>query len=276
MVSSLNDAAHLDPAHWNRNLAVSRTRADAPLPPIEVAPLAGLPGVQIEPAFSPDGNQVAFVLGGTENNCGIYTTMVGGEKSLRLTSDSDDSCPTWSPDGRQIAFYRYFEDGNGVAIYVVPAFGGTEHRLYTGPSNPSARGLGLVARRQRARLFGGADGLEGSLWISLLSLVDSTTRKLTSPSGEEVDYCPAFSPDGSTVAFVRGTRAGAVEDLYVVPTAGGVPTASDLRQDVDQWISHLDSGRSRYRLLFRAREVSPVCGAYPLPEEHHDRLQVLV
>ncbi len=98
----------------------SKNRADAPLPPIEVAPLAGLPGGQSEPAFSPDGNQVAFVLRGTEN-CGIYTTMVGGEKSLRLTSDCDDTSPTWSPDGRRLAFYRY---GGGMAIYVVPAFGG--------------------------------------------------------------------------------------------------------------------------------------------------------
>src|SRR6202171_2014024 len=40
----------------------SKNRADAPLPPIEVAPLAGLPGGQGEPAFSPDGNQGAFVL----------------------------------------------------------------------------------------------------------------------------------------------------------------------------------------------------------------------
>ena len=49
----------------------SRTRAEAPLPPIEVAPLAGLPGVQIEPAFSPDGNQVAFVLGGPRKIAGF-------------------------------------------------------------------------------------------------------------------------------------------------------------------------------------------------------------
>ena len=70
---------------------------------------------------------------------------------------------------------------------------------------------------------GGQTDWKGT-WISLLSVVDSTTRKLTSPSGEEVDYSPAFSPDGLTVAFVRGTRAGAVEDLYVVRTAGGVPT----------------------------------------------------
>jgi len=115
----------------------SRNRVYPALPPIEVAPLAGLPGVQIEPAFSPDGNQVAFVLRGTQN-CGIYTTMVGGEKSLRLTSDCDDTSPTWSPDGRRVAFYRY---DNGMAIYVVPAFGGSEHRLYMGPFNPSARGL---------------------------------------------------------------------------------------------------------------------------------------
>ncbi len=41
----------------------AKNRADA-LPPIEVAPLAGLPGVQMDPDFSPDGNQVAFVLRG--------------------------------------------------------------------------------------------------------------------------------------------------------------------------------------------------------------------
>ncbi|PYV80910.1 MAG: hypothetical protein DMG93_17295 [Acidobacteria bacterium] len=200
----------------------SRSHAQAPLAPIEVAPLAGLPGVQIEPTFSRDGNQVAFVLRGTEK-CGIYTTMVGGEKSLRLTSDCEDTSPTWSPDGRRVAFYRYFENGNEMAIRVVPAFGGSEHRLYKGPFSPWARGLDWSPDGNMLAFSGGETNWKGT-WISLLSLIDSTTRKLTSPSGEEIDYSPAFSPDGSTVAFVRGTFAGAVEDLYVVPAAGGVPT----------------------------------------------------
>jgi Tol biopolymer transport system component len=60
-------------------------------------------------------------------------------------------------------------------------------------------------------------------WIALLSLVDSTTRPLTSPPGQNLDYAPAFSPDGSTLAFVRGIAAGVVEDLYVVPVTGGAP-----------------------------------------------------
>jgi len=200
----------------------SRNRVYPALPPIEVAPLAGLPGVQIEPTFSRDGNQVAFVLRGTEK-CGIYTTIVGGEKSLRLTSDCEDTSPTWSPDGRRVAFYRYFENGNGMGIRVVPALGGSEHRLYKGPFNPWARGLDWSPDGNVLAFSGGETNWKGT-WISLLSLVDSTTRKLTSPSGEEIDYSPAFSPDGSTVAFVRGTFAGAVEDLYVVRAAGGVPT----------------------------------------------------
>ena len=148
--------------------------------------------------------------------------MVGGEKSLRLTSDCDDSSPTWSPDGRRVAFYRYFEMAMEWRS-VVPALGGSEHRLYKGPFNPWVHGLDWSPDGSVLAFSGGQTDSKGT-WISLLSLVDSTTRKLTSPSGQEVDYSPAFSPDGSTVVFVRGTLAGAVEDLYVVPTAGGAPT----------------------------------------------------
>jgi len=78
----------------------SRNHAEAPLPPIEVVPLVGLTDLEFKPAFSPDGNQVAFSIAGREIS-GIYTTVVGGEKSLRLTSNSGDCCPRWSPDGHR-------------------------------------------------------------------------------------------------------------------------------------------------------------------------------
>jgi len=81
-------------------------RADAGLPPLEVVPIAALPGFESDPAFSPDGNQVAFAFGAKDRN-GIYTVMVDGDKALRLTSNAGDAFPTWSPDGRRIAFYRF-------------------------------------------------------------------------------------------------------------------------------------------------------------------------
>jgi DNA-binding winged helix-turn-helix (wHTH) protein len=79
-------------------------------PPIEILPLTGSSGYEGTPSFSPDGNQVAFVLRGPEDS-GIYTALVGGEKLLRLTSGQGDRYPRWSPDGRQIAFSRPSQEG---------------------------------------------------------------------------------------------------------------------------------------------------------------------
>jgi Tol biopolymer transport system component/DNA-binding winged helix-turn-helix (wHTH) protein len=216
----------------------SKHRADA-LPPIEVVPLVGLPGFEYSPAFSPDGNQVAFALDGKENS-GIYTTVVGGEKSLRLTSNSGDCCPRWSPDGRQVAFFRTSQEE--VAIYVIPAFGGTEHRLYSGPVSFFPHDLDW-SPDGRVLAFSESQADKTHTWIALLSLVDSTTRRLTTPSGQDLDFGPAFSPDGSTVAFVRGIVAGVVEDLYVVPAAGGAPTRLTFDNCFIQGITWTPDGR---------------------------------
>jgi len=198
----------------------ARNASEASLPPIEVVPLFGQSGREFKPAFSPDGNQIAF-FGAEPSGDGIYTTAVGGEKSLRLTSSSFDCCPRWSPDGRQIAFMRT-APYEGVAIYVIPAFGGTEHRLYSGPSGFYHRALDW-SPDGKVLAFTESDADKTHSWIALLSLADSTIRRLTWPSDQEVDYGPAFSPDGSTVAFGRMILAGVVSDLYVVSAAGGTP-----------------------------------------------------
>ena len=198
---------------------LSRKPAQSPLPSVEVVPLVAQQGMQCGAAFSPDGNQVAFWSHGP-NREGIYTTLIGGEKALRLTSNPGDCCTTWSPDGRQIAFIRHF--GTEFAIYVVPSLGGTEHRLYKGPANFWTAGLDWSPDgRVLAFAEGSADPVRS--WIALLSLADLTTRPLTSPVDQERDSYPAFSPDGSTLVFVRGSIGGAGEQLFVLPAKGGEP-----------------------------------------------------
>jgi Tol biopolymer transport system component len=64
---------------------------------------------------------------------------------------------------------------------------------------------------------------EGRSAITLLSRADHSTRRLTSPPVEHFDSQPAFSPDGKTMAFVRTSGPGAVDDLFLVPIEGGVP-----------------------------------------------------
>ena len=194
---------------------------------VEVVPLTGRFEMEDSPAFSPDGNQVTFkssnaVPDGSE---GLYTTMIGGEKPLRLTSNPRDCCPAWSPDARSIAFARGHAGGR--TIYVVPALGGTPKELYSEESvfkehigmlplfswSPDGRYLAVSALSTP----------EKRPTITLVSLRDSSRQPLTSPPPESSDWCPAFSPDGRSIAFLRASGPGLVDDLYVVPAAGGKP-----------------------------------------------------
>ena len=187
-------------------------------PAVEVVPLAGLPGYEMNPAFSPDGNQVAFVAG-KGGDWGIYTAVVGGDKPLRLTRNPGDRFPAWSPDSRQIAFYRYSDDG--LALYTVPALGGTEHRVYQGPANTWREGGLDWSPDGETLAFSENNKDKIHARISLLSLADFTTRPLTFPPDQCQDAYPIFSPDGSKIAFQRANVSGTTGYIFVVPTAGG-------------------------------------------------------
>lgn len=72
-------------------------------------------------AWSPDGQKIALmllgVLGADGDKFGeIYTINVDGTNPRRLTNDPlRDESPSWSSDGKQIAFYSY-RDGGGIYI----------------------------------------------------------------------------------------------------------------------------------------------------------------
>lgn len=86
-------------------------RRQTGLPPIEVVPLASFSGFEYGPAFSPDGNQVAFGLL-DKDKPGIYTTVVGGEKSFRLTQISGtESNGNMRYDALQVNLQKRFSQG---------------------------------------------------------------------------------------------------------------------------------------------------------------------
>jgi Tol biopolymer transport system component/DNA-binding winged helix-turn-helix (wHTH) protein len=188
---------------------------------VEVVPLIAMDGKQGWPAFSPDGKLVAFAEYEGQHP-GIYTTLPGGERPLRLTEDDNDCCPAWSPDGRQIAFVR--RESSARSIYTVSALGGAERKLYTGAKrvwtycdgmdwSPTGNALAfpeVTANPEQSR-------------ISLLSLADLSVKSLTSPAAPDSDCEPAFSPDGSSLVFVRGMAGGNFGDLFVSPATGGEP-----------------------------------------------------
>jgi Tol biopolymer transport system component len=113
--------------------------AGASARPIATSPING-----VAPAWSPDGERIAFVSFRDHNgiSCGgdacypngeIYVVNADGSGLTRLTtSKADDEHPTWSPDGRRIAFssgYEFRRDGHPPWLMVISAEGGRARRV---------------------------------------------------------------------------------------------------------------------------------------------------
>ena len=70
-------------------------------------------GYARDPAWSPDGKQIAFSgAPAVDNEADIYVMSANGRNVRPLTDfgpteELDDEGPTWSPDGHRIAFARY-------------------------------------------------------------------------------------------------------------------------------------------------------------------------
>jgi Tol biopolymer transport system component len=197
---------------------------------MKTIPLTDFPGLQLDPAFSPDGNEVAFAwTGEAGGNTDIYVKLVDGGTAQRLTiNPAMDVCPVWSPDGHSIAFARFSQAER--AIFAIPAIGGPERKLlsanaarfsgWAGHINWSPDGKSLVysdasAPHRPLPYFPFA--------IFRLSVETLETQQLTSPPEHCAgDTQPVYSPDGQMLAFVRGVSER-VDDIYLMPAGGGEP-----------------------------------------------------
>ncbi|RPJ60077.1 MAG: serine/threonine-protein kinase [Acidobacteria bacterium] len=185
-------------------------------------PLTTYAGYEINPAFSPDGNQLVFQWNGEKaDNWDIYVKTIGSGEALRLTSHpGPDSNPAWSPDGSLILFGRIAAmDYKGASFYTIPPTGGVERKVYETKFSgrgelpgrkvtwtPDSKGI-VISERE-------ADSDPNALFLVLLDTGEK--RRLTAPPSRfNGDTNPAFSPDGRILSFSRMRDLDAM-DLYLL------------------------------------------------------------
>jgi hypothetical protein len=166
-------------------------------------------GTNLQPTFSPDGTQIAF----DSNRFGNYQLFVmnadGTGQTQVMTTDGNVGGSSWSPDGSAIA---YNDDTNGTnEIYTVAVGTGT----VTGPlttaaadganTNPhwSPDGSELLFVSDRCNPGGLAQAplCGGGESVFLMDTDGTNQHNVTDAPIFDAD--PAWSPDGSNIAFVR-------------------------------------------------------------------------
>jgi TolB protein len=159
-------------------------------------------GEGFRPRFSPDGRRVVYVTGDGEIRA---MPAAGGRSVLVARGGFANDTPSWSPDGRLIAFSRQ-ETAVRWNLFVVRPDGGGLRRV----TNRARQAVTPAWSPDGRRL---AFALQERTYRFQVYVVDADGRHLRRLSrGSASDSAPTWSPDGKQIAFVRqqGTSRSAV------------------------------------------------------------------
>ncbi len=173
-----------------------------------------------QPAWSPDGNRIAFGCAST-NGYGICEVDADGSNLTQLTSDGDFE-PDWSPDGTTIAFDRLRSGTSGGSdIYTMRADGSDQTQLTDGGESVWNESPDWSPDGTKV-VFGSWHQQDGQIWVMN---ADGSGQTQLTYSG--VNEMPTWSPDGSRIAFgcggicVMDTDGSAVTQLVSGQVVGG-------------------------------------------------------
>lgn len=193
--------------------------------------LAG-PAYEIQPVYSPDGSQIAFI-SDRDGSSGLWVLDSATEELRKISQTKVDAvevfaAPAWSADGKRLFVSRTERGYRGFGIWVYDTRGGTGMQL-VGPAAQHGGALGATASPdgewlyyassrpdadrytpwtvRRRNLHDGSDDI-------YLTAVDGVFQPLLSPDGNYLAYGTRIQ--GRTVLKLRDLRTG--KDRVIAPS----------------------------------------------------------
>ena len=147
----------------------------------------------------------------------IWVMNADGGGQTQLTSNTVfDSNPTWSPDGQKIAFERRI--GVDYDIWVMNPDGSGESDIT--PGTPSVDATPAWSSTNEVAFVSNRDGPEANYEVYTMNADGSGLARLT--NNPDFDGQPSWSPDGQKIAFVRNDEV--YPEVYVMNANGSGQT----------------------------------------------------
>lgn len=171
-------------------------------------------GVNLTPAFSPDGKAVVFAYGSDASD--LWSVQLqGGEGPVRITvgRGSENVQPTFSPDGRRLAFTSgrlgrpeiYITDADGTNPQWLTTTGFGDQSYRSDPSwAPDGRSVAFQTQ------------IEGRFQVATINLRDRSVKQHTI---EGINEQPSWSPDGRHLVFT--SNRGGSRQMWILDTESG-------------------------------------------------------
>jgi len=230
-------------------------------------PLTSMPGLFLQPAFSPDGQELAYTWRShADLHQSIYLQHVSShDRRILVDTGSDDYSPSWSPDGSEITFLHSLADDRPLEI------------LITKKQNPALRrsvaticGANDVFRNPptlswspdgRTLVTTDCNGNHDSPALTLISVDTGRKRQLTHPPTRTIDDQAAYSPDGTLIAF-RRSQGDSSDEIYVMPAAGGAEQKLTSRSNPIDGLAWSADGK---RIFFSSGRATSLGSIWSLP-----------
>jgi len=215
-----------------------------------------------DPAFSPDGEEIAWVTSTTTDFSELWIMNADGTNQRQITFGPDPDyvrSPTWSPDGNSIVFQRgtnYGTAGEDHDLHVVRRTGGVWGAEETYVDTAAWEYSPAFAKDGRLAYISGAprsDPYEADIWIRDGAGATAPLRVTQGP-----ESAPSWNHDGTRIAYVRFYvfmyDLNAKLETQLTRTSAGMPDWSTHRNELiyhynqsnmDLW--RLDMTTSRWK-----------------------------
>ena len=208
-----------------------------------------MPGSPGNGMLSPDGKKIAFISEGdvwvVPVSGGVNPYIAGEPKRLTRNIEAWDMSNSfcWSVNGKWIAFNAELgKTTSSTSIYVIPSEGGDAQKVQVPSHNcgwPAEFRLSLSPDGKTLAFATGfipGDYQTKNTQIYTIPVNGDKAKELTEPGTQE----PAFSPDGSKIAFVKCYKdlnaRYYYSDVWVIPSEGGTPIqVSNLQSGIGIW-----------------------------------------